>query len=288
MTSVQPAPDATQDIPVYVVDAFTDQPFRGNPAGVCVLPSPLPDAQLLAIARELRHSETAFVLEEAGGGRGRRIRWFAAGGEMPLCGHATLGAAAVLWQREDLEASGSLEFDSLSGPLVAHREAQGIRLDFPSDPPEPIPVPPHAVALGIEAVEAAYSPRLRKLLLRVATVEEVMGMRADPGVLMGVAWDHPVGGVILTAAYQAPGSFDFVSRYFNPWVGVPEDPVTGSAHTVLAPFWAERLGKPEFRAWQASERSGELGVRLRGDRVDLVGQARIVLSGALHLGGQTP
>jgi PhzF family phenazine biosynthesis protein len=273
------SPDAGLRIPFFHVDAFASAPFRGNPAVVCPLDAPLDDATMQAIAAEMNVSETAFVGPPGPSGA-RSLRWFTPVAEVPLCGHATLASGAILLRRGEERA---LVFETRSGTLRVEREGTRLRLDFPANEAAGHPAPAGMLsALGLsdeDCEEALWSEGAGKWLLVLRTREALERARPAGEALVRAA---PKGtGVILTSAGAAP--FDFVSRYFAPWVGILEDPVTGSAHTVLGPYWAARLGKTDLRAFQASRRGGELEVRLRGKRVDLVGSAVVVTEGHLRL-----
>ena len=254
-------------IRITQVDAFTSRPFAGNPAGVCVLPAPRPEEWMRNVAREMNLSETAFL---APCGDGFNLRWFTPAVEIDLCGHATLASAHVLWEEGHLPAGAQARFHTRSGLLLADREGEWIHLDFPRKPEEPCDPPPGlAAALGAAPV---YIGRNQfDYIAEFASEQTVRGMQPDFTALKKLQ----VRGVIVTARGSAP--YDFVSRFFAPGSGIDEDPVTGSAHCCLGPFWAARLGKTEFLAWQASARGGEVRVRLAGDRVLLGGQAVTVL-----------
>ncbi|MHB8584454.1 MAG: PhzF family phenazine biosynthesis protein [Thermoplasmatota archaeon] len=262
----------TFGVPFAHVDAFTDKPFRGNPAVVCELTAPLPEAMMQAIAAEMNVSETAFVEPPRADGI-RPLRWFTPKVEVPLCGHATLATAAVLLAHE---GPNDLFFATRSGTLGARPEAGGIALDFPAESAAITPLPTALVrALGLEAeqcVAAAFNARMGKILVEAASAADVRRVHPNAAALMAASGTE-VRGVILTS--RGDDGFDFVSRYFAPWVGIPEDPVTGSAHAVLGPYWSAKLGKTALRAFQASPRGGEMVVRMRGDRLDLVGRAGI-------------
>lgn len=255
------------------VDAFTDQPFAGNPAAVCVLSAPRTDAWMQSVAREMNLSETAFLLRD---GDAYRLRWFTPEVEVDLCGHATLASAHALWEDGWLDPAAPACFDTRSGRLQAQREGQWIELDFPALPiQQPVQdVEPLARILGQPVRLAARS--LYDLLVEVGSEESVRALKPDIGRLAAL----PVRGVIVTSVASTAG-FDFVSRFFAPALGVDEDPVCGSAHCCLAPFWAERLGKPDLLAYQASPRGGVVRTRLRGSRVLLGGRAVTVLRGEL-------
>lgn len=266
-----------QRIPFYTVDAFTDTPFAGNPAAVCLDIEDLPDEGMLTIAREMNLSETAFIYAPDNDGL-RRLRWFTPAVEVPLCGHATLASAHVLLR--ELGGQGPARFISASGPLTVHDEgSSGLRMDFPADPPEPSDTPPGLFrALGIPVPKGRFLRARNLALLALEHEEEVMDLEPDFGALGRVDLGRGGMGIAVTA----PGAeVDFVSRFFAPWVGVDEDPVTGVAHTVLTPFWSHELGRQEMDARQGLRRGGSLLVRDQGDRVDLVGQATTVAHGRL-------
>jgi PhzF family phenazine biosynthesis protein len=259
-------------IPIFQVDAFTSALFAGNPAAVMPLQRFLPDTTLQSIAAENNLSETAFLVPDDGH---YQLRWFTPTAEVPLCGHATLASAAVVMERLELGRT-AVVFQSASGPLrVARRQASYV-MDFPSRPSEAIPAPVGlSQALGMTPVEV-YANAFNYLAL----VESAPILRAlAPDMTAMARMDR--SGVIVTA----PGTdeYDFLSRYFAPGKGIPEDPVTGSAHCMLAPYWAKRLGKKAFRAYQASARGGEIICRLEGDRVELEGRCVFYLEGTVEI-----
>jgi PhzF family phenazine biosynthesis protein len=257
---------------VVQVDAFADRPFTGNPAAVCVLGRPRDAAWMQSVALEMNLSETAF-LEPADGGWG--LRWFTPEVEIDLCGHATLASAHVLWESGQLDPAAEARFHTRSGLLTARRDGEWIWLNFPALPPAPAEVPAGlAEALGAQPVHVGRSRF--DVIAEVESEEVVRALKPDLTRLRQVQ----ARGVIVTAR-GAGGEFDFVSRFFAPQSGVAEDPVTGSAHCVLAPYWAEKLGKREMTAFQASRRGGLVRVRLDGDRVHLGGRAVTVLRGEL-------
>ena len=256
---------------LFQVDAFTDRPFAGNPAAVCLLDEPRDERWMQDVAREMNLSETAF-LSPTGDGYG--LRWFTPAVEVALCGHATLASAHVLWETGTLDPAATARFHTQSGLLTAEQRGEWIELDFPTRPVEE--APPPAGLLEVFA-EPLFVGRSRyDYLLELASEEAVRKSAPDPRILAALG----VRGVIITAR-ASQGSFDFVSRFFAPGSGVDEDPVTGSAHCSLGPFWAPRLGKEELLAYQASARGGVVKVRLVGDRVKLGGQAVTVLRGRL-------
>lgn len=259
---------------LYQVDAFADRPFGGNPAAVCLLPEPREAEWMQLVAREMNLSETAFLHPDAETPGAWRLRWFTPAVEVELCGHATLASAHVLWETGRLGPEEPARFRTLSGLLTAERRDGAIELDFPARNAEPVPPPPGlAEALGVEPRFVGKSRY--DYLLEAPSEEAVRGAVPDHGLLRKL----PVRGVILTAAGADP--YDFVSRFFAPGAGVDEDPVTGSAHCTLGPYWARRLGRTSFLAWQASARGGAVRVRVEGERVKLAGKAVTVLSGRL-------
>jgi PhzF family phenazine biosynthesis protein len=259
--------------PLWIVDAFTDRPFAGNPAAVCLLRSPVVDASWMQkLAREMNLSETAFLAPAPEGGFS--LRWFTPAVEVDLCGHATLASAHALWESGRLARGEEARFHTRSGLLTAVPEGERIRLDFPAKPLASCPAPDGLLeALG---VRAAFVGRNQfDYLVEVASEDDLRRAKPDMARLQKVQ----CRGVILTAA--GSGGFDFVSRFFAPASGVAEDPVTGSAHCALGPYWAAKLNRSEFRAFQASARGGVVQVRLIGERVHLLGQAVTVLRGEL-------
>ncbi len=255
------------------IDAFTDRPFTGNPAAVCLLDREVDDGWMQAVAAEMNLSETAFV--GAAGDRGEvPLRWFTPSTEVDLCGHATLASAHALWELGEVPAGTPIRFATRSGVLVARGQHGEVRLDFPATPASPALAP--AGLLEALGTEPRWLGRSRfDYLVELGSEQEVRALRPDLARLRAVA----TRGVIVTAA--ASGSFDFVSRFFAPAVGVDEDPVTGSAHCCLAPFWSERLGRDELAGFQASRRGGVVRTLLAGERVVLAGHAVTVLRGEL-------
>jgi predicted PhzF superfamily epimerase YddE/YHI9 len=258
---------------IVQVDAFTDKPFGGNPAAVCVLRAARSEAWMQAVAREMNLSETAFLVRRADGAHD--LRWFTPAVEVALCGHATLASAHVLWETGQLAPDEQARFHTKSGLLTAERASTGwIELDFPIKPEELAPEPPGlAEALGVRA--RYIGKNLFDYIVEVDSEDVVRGVTPDFSRLASL----PVRGTMVTARSAPP--YDFVSRFFAPSAGVNEDPVTGSAHCCLTPYWASRLGKTEMLAYQASARGGVVRVRLAGDRVKLGGQAVTVLDGFL-------
>ncbi|WP_410786495.1 PhzF family phenazine biosynthesis protein [Kribbella sp. C-35] len=264
---------------IRVVDAFAEQAFTGNPAGVCVLEAgDWPDeGWMRAVAAEMKHAETAFVRPSAGAEADWDLRWFTPTKEVVLCGHATLATAHVL--AADGKVSGKASFATLSGVLVADVADDGITLDFPVNRPIEVPAPDGlGAALAVEPTEVYVTGELRDLLVVVRDEATVLGVAPDYDAIAAITQRENLRGVIVTAQGSA---YDFVSRFFAPGSGIPEDPVTGSAHTSLAPYWAERLGRDELVGYQASARGGVVQVVPAGDRVYLKGQAITVLDGEL-------
>jgi PhzF family phenazine biosynthesis protein len=265
---------------VHQVDAFTDRPFAGNPAAVCVLEVAREGVWMQAVAAEMNLSETAFLVprRDGAGGGGFDLRWFTPTTEVDLCGHATLASAHRLWEGGELAAGEEARFHTRSGVLTARRGADGwIEMDFPALPPRALdPVPEllgEALGVPVEWVGASRED----LLALVADAATVRSLAPDLALVARL----PARGLIVTAAAEPGSGHDFVSRFFAPAVGVPEDPVTGSAHCCLGPFWAERLGKRVVVGYQASARGGTVRVEPRGERVVLAGQAVTVMVGEL-------
>jgi PhzF family phenazine biosynthesis protein len=258
--------------PIYQVDAFTSRRFAGNPAAVMPMKSFMSDATMLAIARENNLSETAFLIPES---TDYRLRWFTPEVEVPLCGHATLASAAVVMER--LEAGRTkVVFHSVSGALTVSRSGAGYVMDFPARPSQEVPTPPGlAEALGIMPVQVYVNSFNYMAILENAQ----MVRQIAPEMPTIARMDRP--GVIVTAPGDGP--YDFISRYFAPAKGIPEDPVTGAAHCMLAPYWAGRLGKSTLRAFQASRRGGEVVCRLAGDRIELEGSCVFYLEGEVEI-----
>jgi len=262
------------EIVLYQVDAFADRPFAGNPAAVCPLAAWLPDATLQAIAAENNLAETAFFVPENGG---YRLRWFTPTVEVPLCGHATLASAYVIAEHID-RAMQKVVFHSASGPLTVTRAGEIFTLDFPTDRPVPFEDGGAvAAALGTPPQEVLKPARQGGKLLAVLASEAAVRAAAPD---MAKVKALPGDGLIITAQGEA---VDFVSRYFAPHAGIPEDPVTGSAHVVLTPFWAARLGKKMLTARQISVRGGELTVEDRGERTLISGKVAPYLEGRIRV-----
>jgi PhzF family phenazine biosynthesis protein len=256
--------------PILQVDAFADRPFTGNPAAVCVLSGPRDEEWMQRVAEEMNLSETAFLHPEHGDWR---LRWFTPLAEVDLCGHATLASAHALWETGRLAPDEPARFHTRSGLLTAEQDGGWIRMDFPSTPAVPVAAPEGlAAALGVEPRSVGRSPW--DLLVELESEAAVRALRPDLARLR----ELDARGVICTARGD---DHDFVSRFFAPRLGVDEDPVTGSAHCALAPFWAERIGRDALTGYQASRRGGVVKVRVTGERVLLAGRAVTVLRGEL-------
>jgi PhzF family phenazine biosynthesis protein len=258
---------------IIQVDAFTNKPFSGNPAAVCVLPSPKDDEWMQNVAQEMNLSETAFLVKQADG---YNLRWFTPATEVPLCGHATLASSHVLWSENHLSPDESARFHTKSGLLIAKKQEDWIELDFPANPSQAISTPPEiSEALGVP-VKSVMKNSLG-YLVEVESEELVRSIKPNFTTL---AEKFPE--VIVTSIAENSSEFDFVSRFFCPGLGINEDPVTGAAHCCLAPYWRNKLNKDEFLAYQASSRGGVVKVKYPGeDRVYLRGQAVTVLRGEL-------
>jgi PhzF family phenazine biosynthesis protein len=260
-------------IRIVQVDAFTNRPFSGNPAAVCVLTEPKSDQWLRDVAREMNLSETAFLW--------RRddefdLRWLTPAVEVDLCGHATVASAHVLWQDGHLPEGRQARFHTRSGLLTADRKGDWIQLNFPAKVAREVPIPSDLLrALGVEQARFVGQNAF-DYLVEIESEDAVRALSPDHSALR----KFEVRGAIVTAR-SSSREFDFVSRFFAPGAGVDEDPVTGSAHTALGPYWAERLGKQEMTAYQASARGGVVRVTMAGDRVLLGGQAVTVMTGEM-------
>jgi PhzF family phenazine biosynthesis protein len=274
----------SKSLPLFHVDAFSAAPFRGNPAAVCLLDAPRGAAWMQSVATEMNLAETAFLSPEGGA---LRLRWFTPAVEVPLCGHATLASAHVLYETGRAPTNGAIAFETLSGRLSAEREGDGwIRLDFPALPPRPEPCAPPAGLLAALGLAPEAGARVHEVprpnatdgpswLVELPSVATLRAVAPDFRALARVA-GH---ATILTA--RGEGAHDFASRFFAPKAGVDEDAVTGSAHCSLAPFWCARLGREELTGAQLSQRTGVVRVRRRGARVHLLGEAVTVLRGEL-------
>ena len=257
---------------IFQVDAFTNRAYRGNPAAVCLLTEPAEEDWMQYVAREMNLSETAFLVPRDDG---YNLRWFTPAAEVDLCGHATLASAHILWETGRLDPASQARFWTLSGLLTAQPDGDWIELDFPAEEETSVAGPP--VLIEALQVKPIYVGKNRlDYLVEVDSEETVRKLQPDLALLKTL----PCRGVIVTSRTTS-ADFDFVSRFFAPNVGVDEDPVTGSAHCCLGPYWRTRLKKDSFIAYQASPRGGVVRVELRGDRVLLGGQAVTVLRGEL-------
>ena len=259
-------------IPIYQVDAFTDSVFSGNPAGVCLLSEARDAGWMQQVATEMNLSETAFLVPNA---QGYELRWFTPEVEVDLCGHATLASAHVLWETGRLAADRAVQFATRSGLLTVRRQAEWMHMDFPKCPVTSISMPD-----GLESVLGAPIRRIGECICGyfAELEDEYLVRNVLPDLRLLTTF--PLHGVIVTAAAEG-GEFDFISRYFAPKVGIDEDPVTGSAHCALAPYWEERLGRSQLLGYQASKRGGMVHVETAGERVYLQGQAVTFLTGQL-------
>jgi PhzF family phenazine biosynthesis protein len=266
--------------PLLTVDAFTSSPFAGNPAAICFLDEPREPSWMQAVAAEMNLSETAFLVPAASGDPTDpwSLRWFSPSIEIDLCGHATLASAHALWETGRLPHDGRARFDTRSGELRAARKGDLIELDFPASPLTPVAEPDATAVRAAIGVDAHHPVSRTKFDYFVELADEGAVLAYEPDI---VAFRSIAArGVIVTAAAERAGA-DFVSRFFAPGAGVDEDPVTGSAHCALAPFWAERFGRTELTGYQASARGGTVRVRVAGDRVMLGGHAVTIVRGDL-------
>jgi PhzF family phenazine biosynthesis protein len=262
-------------IRIFQVDAFTGELFKGNPAAVCLLEHSMPDDWMLQLAREMNLSETAFLLPLD---TGYSLRWFTPKIEVSLCGHATLASAHVLFETGIVPKSQTAHFSTLSGELKARHTQEGIELDFPTMPSTPAAEVPTAMLDALNVTATAVMTSGNKHLIEVGTEAEVRTMQPDFDALSRLTGR----GVTVTARANSDSEYDFVSRYFAPWIGINEDPVTGSAHCILGPYWAKKLEKTELHAYQASLRGGALKLRVTPERTYLTGQAVTVFSGEME------
>ncbi|MCK4573535.1 MAG: PhzF family phenazine biosynthesis protein [candidate division Zixibacteria bacterium] len=249
---------------LYQVDSFSTTAFAGNPAGVCVMKAAAPEEWMQNIAAEMNLSETAFLYPDE---TGYSLRWFTPRVEVELCGHATLASAHILWETGEVDPDDEISFFTLSGELIADREGEFIRLDFPASAPSEVAAPDGLFeALGVDPL---YVGTTRfDYLIEVASDKIVRGLTPDFGAIAKTT----ARGVMVTSR-SSDSRYDFISRFFAPAVGIDEDPVTGSAHCALAPYWRDKIDRDELSAFQASKRGGELRLRVIGDRVHLLGRA---------------
>lgn len=259
-------------IPIFQVDAFTSEKFKGNPAAVCILSQPAEPAWMRAVAREMNLSETAFVLPKD---EGFGLRWFTPEVEVELCGHATLSAAHVLWEAGYVRPDAKIHFNTLSGRLRAAKNHDWVELDFPSASVEAGDISEEIIA-ALGRVPVGIFKSGEKWLLEYPEESDILQLKPNFAALKA----RSGRGLIVTARSEKHG-IDFVSRYFAPWIGIDEDPVTGSSHTILGPYWGHKLHKTHLTAYQASQRGGLLKLRISGERTYIAGQAVTVFSGQL-------
>ncbi|WP_319370462.1 PhzF family phenazine biosynthesis protein [uncultured Ilyobacter sp.] len=273
---------------IYQVDAFTNKAFHGNPAGVCILEEPIEDEVMLAIASEMNLSETAFLILE----KDSRVeslnvfslRWFTPEVEVSMCGHATLAASAVLFEEFHVQTN-DIIYETKSGKLIARKEENKIVLDFPLDTPvfEGFPLDKKLLeAVGISEYKNIFlGENTKKIVVHLKNKDEILNLKPN-FELMKQLDVSGIKGLAVTAGIE--GEYDFISRYFNPWAGINEDPVTGTVHTLLASYWSEILGKNHLSAYQASKRGGEIKLRLRKNkRLEIIGDFVITLKGEIYI-----
>ena len=259
-------------IKIYQVDAFGYKPFSGNPAAVCILEEEPEESWMQNVAMEMNQSETAFLFRTD---KGFNLRWFTPTIEVDLCGHATLASAHILWEEGYLEADQDAEFYTKSGLLRASRKGDLIELDFPSDPEEKASIPDNlGEGLGVDPIYVGKSKF--DYLLEIESEEILRNLKPDFDLLKKIK----TRGIIVTSA-SVSNEYDFISRFFAPSSGIDEDPVTGSAHCCLGPFWHTKLDKKVMRAYQASKRGGVVHISLKGDRVLLGGNATTIFRGEI-------
>ncbi|WP_332634442.1 PhzF family phenazine biosynthesis protein [Halalkalibacter flavus] len=259
--------------PIYVVDAFTNQAFKGNPAAVCVLSTSQDDIRMQNVATEMNLSETAFLHPYQDG---YSLRWFTPNTEVDLCGHATLASAHILWELGHMNSEQPIKFYTKSGVLTACKSGEWIELDFPSEQPKQENIYPNELIDGL-GIQPIYVGRNRfDYLIEIDSDQMLRGLNPNFSLLEQI----DTRGIIVTSK-STSNEYDFISRCFFPAVGVNEDPVTGSAHCCLGPYWQEKLNKNEFLAYQASKRGGILKIKLHNDRVFLLGQAITILRSEL-------
>jgi PhzF family phenazine biosynthesis protein len=260
---------------IIQVDAFTNTPFQGNPAAVCVLEQTVAENWMQLVAREMNLSETAFVLKQEDG---FNLRWFTPTTEVPLCGHATLATAHVLWTEGYLARETSARFHTLSGLLIANLKRDWIELDFPVNLSETTEIP-EILATALDVPLKTVVKNSLGYLVEVESASIIGNLQPNFSLLKTL----PISNVVVTSVADKESKYDFISRFFAPGLGIDEDPVTGAAHCCLAPFWRNKLGKNELLAYQASARGGVVKVNYDGgDRVLLQGQAVTIMRGAIE------
>ncbi|MDF2880795.1 MAG: phenazine biosynthesis protein PhzF [Clostridiaceae bacterium] len=274
-------------VQVYQVDAFTNEPFKGNPAGVCILKEAIEDKYMQLIAKEMNLSETAFIQPIAGSDFNNTnifsLRWFTPNQEVDLCGHATIAASEILFNKIGI-INGKIIYETKSGRLTADNTDKGIALNFPIDEPFNVNLNNNILeAMGIKNYKnAIIGKNTKKLVIHLNTEDEILKLAPDFEKMKSLKFEMNVKGIGVTCIGK--GKYDFISRYFNPWAGINEDPVTGSVHTLLASYWGKLLNKDEMKAYQASDRGGEITLRkLADNRLELTGQAVVVLKGELYI-----
>ncbi|KAK7140124.1 hypothetical protein R3I94_012662 [Phoxinus phoxinus] len=285
------------EIPIFTVDAFTNVPFKGNPAAICLMDNELQDNLYQSIAAEMNLSETAFITrrnsKDFSSGAKFGLRWFSPKTEVALCGHATLASAAVLFYIKK-NINPVVVFETMSGDLYVRQHEESLIMDFPLNKPKP--QDQHEIKDLLKAAvgdlpiqDVCYSPSTKKLMIRLADTcdrSELISLRPEAKTLLRNETTGKIKSLIVTlkGPQTTQSGYDFYSRVFAPWVGVPEDPVTGSAHTVLVGYWSEKLEKKKMMAYQCSSRGGEVKMQIREDgRLDIIGQAQIILQGTLKI-----
>lgn len=263
----------------YHIDAFTEKPFGGNPAAVCFMPTNLEEQVYINLAHEMNILSEIAIVERTGPGS-YKIRWFTQKREIPLCGHATLATAHAIFNEIGYDGL-TVEFQSKSGTLFAKNTSHGIQLDFPANEPHSVEPPKEVLeSLGVSKwVDVQYSPGNQKLLVHLDSYDALKAVQPDFNVLLEAA--NPLGWRAVMVTSLGFDDYDFVSRHFSPLVGVNEDPVTGSNHTILTPYWSKILGKTKMKAYQASRRGGTLFVELKGERVLITGKVTTIMKGSL-------
>ena len=257
---------------IYQVDAFTNQPYKGNPAAVCILNESKEDKWMYNVAEEMSLPETAFIHKKEGK---YNLRWFTPTHEVDLCGHATLASAKVLWETENAKREENIDFHTKSGVLTAKSKGDWIELDFPIEAEKEVD-PPEKLIKALDVKPKYVGKNRMDYLIEVDNKEIIQKIKPDFRMLKEV----DARGIIVTSKANS-NRYDFVSRFFAPAIGIDEDPVTGSAHCCLAPYWKKRLNKNQFTAYQASNRGGTIKIKLGKERVYLSGQAVIIMEGNL-------
>ena len=270
-----------KSLPIYQVDVFTKEYYKGNPAAVCILDVNLEDSQMKLIAAEMNLSETAFLVSLDETSHTYSLRWFTPEVEVPLCGHGTIAAAKILFDEIGIN-SDEIIFQTKSGKVSAKRQDEGIVIDFPIDEPIDFQLPQGLIeALGVpEYEDVKIGKNTKKIILRVKDVKIIKELNPDFEQMKKITSKEGLKGIAVTT--KGNDSYDFISRYFNPWAGINEDPVTGSVHTVLAAYWGKILDKKHMLAYQASSRAGEIKLEIKGKRVELIGEATVVLKGEIY------